>query len=227
MNTSLEIFFVYTLCKTFIIYWLTTGFWYLCDIYIDPKYRVEGLIDWTLYKKSAIQSVIMQLTITPIILYYMIPLWEWRGLDISYDNFITIESLVKLLICPLISEVVFFYTHKLGHTPYLYKKIHRIHHEWIIPCAVSASYSHPLEYIFCNLSSFIIPPFIMNLNGYAMQLWFILASITVINSHSGYRCLNDSIRHTDHHKYNNRNFGPLKILDTLHGTEIPIKKYGF
>ena len=209
---------------TFIFYWLTIGFWFLCDLYLDSKYRINGKINWSLYKKSAIYSVLMQLTITPIILYYMIPLWKWRGLDLNYDNFITIETLIKLIICPFISEFVFFYIHKLCHIPYLYKKIHKIHHEWIIPCAVSASYSHPLEYIFCSLPTFILPPFITNLNGYAMQLWFVLALISVINSHSGYKYPNGSIRHKDHHKYNNRNYGPLKILDTIYNTEIPIKE---
>ena len=153
----------------------------------------------------------------------MIPAWKWRGLDLTYDNFISIETLIKLLACLFISEFVFFYTHKIGHIPYIYIKIHKIHHEWVIPCAVSASYSHPLEFIFCSLPSFLLPPFITNLNGYAMKLWFILATISVINDHSGYKFVS-SIRHADHHHYNNRNYGFLKILDIIHGTEIPIKE---
>ena len=55
-------------------------------------------------------------------------------------------------------------------------------------------------------------------------MWFIAASISVINSHSGYISMNGSQRHSDHHKYNNRNYGPLQILDTLYGTEVPVKK---
>ena len=65
----------------------------------------------------------MQLTITPIVLYFMIPAWKWRGLNIEYEDFITIETFIKLLICSVIAEFVFFYTHKLGHIPYFYKKI--------------------------------------------------------------------------------------------------------
>ena len=80
-------FFYRTMFITFIFYWLTIGFWFLCDLYLDSKYRINGKINWSLYKKSAIYSVLMQLTITPIILYYMIPLWKWRGLDLNYDNF--------------------------------------------------------------------------------------------------------------------------------------------
>ena len=52
-----------------------------------------------------------------------------------------------------------------------------------------------------------------------MQLWFIAATISVINSHSGYKT-GDAIRHTNHHKYYNRNYGPMKILDKFYKTEI-------
>ena len=219
----IETYFTETLLMTFFFYWFCVGFWFCCDVFADSKYRIKGDINWTLYKKSALYTLVMQITITPTVLYILIPAWKWRGFSLNYDNFISLESFIKIMICPFLSEIIFFYTHKLGHISYIYKRVHKIHHEWVIPCAVSASYCHPLEFIFCNLATFIIPPFIVNLNGYAMRVWFILASLSVINSHSGYKYPNGSIRHKDHHKYHNRNYGPLKILDSIYGTEIPIK----
>ena len=209
---------------TFVSYWLTVFGWFLCDLYVDPKYRIERTIDWKLYKKSAIHTVIMQLSITPIVLYYTVPIWSWLNNDVSYRGLYTLKTLQKFLICPFITEIVFFYTHKLAHTRYLYMKVHRVHHEWNVPCAVATGYSHPIEYIFCSLPSFILPPLLLNLNWYATQIWYVLASISVISTHSGYIFTNGSVRHTDHHIHNTRNYGPLTILDMLHGTEVPTRK---
>ena len=206
--------------SSFIVYWLGAGFWFLCDLYINPKYRIKGEIDWKLYKKSAIHTLLTQIIITPMVLYSMIPLWKWRGISNGNeeDNILSLVSLCKLIACPFLAEPIFFLTHRLGHTKYFYK-YHKVHHQWNVPCAVSASYAHPVEFICCSLPTFLLPVFILRLNWYVAQLWFMGATLSVINSHSGYKYPNGSIRHTNHHKYNNRNYGPMKILDKLCGTE--------
>ena len=188
----------------FLVYWSYCFFWLICDLYVEPKYRINKEIDWKLYKKSVIYTLLNQIAITPIVLLYMIPLWKWRGISFSFEELSILESLIKLLCCVIFSEIIFFYTHKICHIKLIYQKVHKIHHQWKYPCAVSAAYCHPLEYIFCNLSTLLLPPLIIGLNWYVIQLWFTSATIVVINHHCGYKIIPGSLRHIYHHKFKHR-----------------------
>jgi fatty acid hydroxylase domain-containing protein 2 len=50
-----------------------------------------------------------------------------RDLVISYEMF----------------DVGFFLFHRLMHTKYFYKRIHKIHHEWKAPIGLISIYAHP------------------------------------------------------------------------------------
>mmetsp|Transcript_20291 Transcript_20291/g.16975 ORF Transcript_20291/g.16975 Transcript_20291/m.16975 type:complete len:107 (-) Transcript_20291:25-345(-) len=53
----------------------------------------------------------------------------------------------------LVNEFLFFYGHWLFHaSPYLYKKIHKVHHEYPAPNAFASLYCHPVELL---LSDFL------------------------------------------------------------------------
>lgn len=88
-------------------------------------------------------------------MYMLIPVWKWRGItyDIEYYDFI------KLILNVLLGETIFYYLHYLSHFV-CYSKIHKVHHEWTNTCAIAAAYAHPIEYLFVNLSSFLLPPII-------------------------------------------------------------------
>ena len=54
--------------------------------------------------------------------------------QITPDEIMIMPSLMKiifeLLIFTLIEEIFFFYSHWALHTKHLYKRFHKIHHEW-------------------------------------------------------------------------------------------------
>lgn len=52
--------------------------------------------------------------------------------------------IVTLLICHTLFDVAFYTFHRLMHTKYIYKHIHKIHHEWKAPIGVIAIYAHPV-----------------------------------------------------------------------------------
>ena len=212
-----KIFILYPLTLSAIAYWFTSFIFFLLDIYLAPKFKIKGAekINWEFYKLTAIYVLKMQALTTPIVLYLMIPLWKLRNINIylSYD----LVSILKLFLCPLLGDIIFFLTHRLCHCNFLYKKVHKLHHQWKYPVAVCASYTTYYEFILCNLPTFLLPPLILRLNWYLANIWFIFSSIMVVIDHSGYNFFKRSIHHTNHHVLTNYNYGS-EYLDKLNNS---------
>jgi sterol desaturase/sphingolipid hydroxylase (fatty acid hydroxylase superfamily) len=63
------------------------------------------------------------------------------------------NELPKIVICGLVTETIFFWTHYAIHVfPYLYKNVHKFHHENTAPTAAAVLYAHPLEFMFNNVA---------------------------------------------------------------------------
>ena len=65
------------------VYWTTCFYWFISDLYLSSEYRInKNPINWNLYKKSAINTFLMQIIISPTILYILIPLWKQRKISL-------------------------------------------------------------------------------------------------------------------------------------------------
>jgi len=118
-----------------------------------------------------------------IVMYFLM---IWRGISMtlplpSFNRFV-----FELALCVLIEEVGFYYTHRLFHSKLFYGRYHKIHHEWTAPIGVASLYAHPLEHLLSNLLPIYLGPFILGTHLATMWVWQTLATVTTINTHSGY-----------------------------------------
>lgn len=122
----------------------------------------------------------------------------WRGCDFG-PHLPTFPRVVfELIAFVCIEEIFFYYGHRLMHTPLLYKRIHKIHHEWTAPigacvrwrahlCAGLVSlYAHPFEHVVCNLVPPLLGPLLTGSHVATALLWYTLALLSTTSAHSGY-----------------------------------------
>ena len=138
------------------------------------------------------------------------------------DMSITIPSyhslFIHIILSLIIFDFIFFVGHYLSHFSYLYKSLHKIHHEWSSPVAVSAHYNHFIEHLILNILAPSISIIVVGANYFTMCLWFVLATMAVTFTHSGYFFAGAS-RHDYHHHYYKSEYGVF-ISDFIFKTNI-------
>lgn len=138
-------------------------------------------------------------------------------------------SLVAMVV---IHDTYFYWTHRLLHTRWFFKKVHKVHHRSANPNPLSAYSFHPLEAL---IESLIVFPFItiLPVHFFAFMLFTFLVLLMNVIGHLGFefmphkfrnsimgKYITSSTHHNLHHQRSNRNFGYYftfwdKLMKTL------------
>ncbi|KAJ5683693.1 uncharacterized protein N7477_000038 [Penicillium maclennaniae] len=130
-----------------------------------------------------------------------------------------IEIVRDVFISLLLREAMFYYSHRLLHVPYFYRRIHKKHHKFTAPIALAAQFAHPFEQILANTLPISLPPQL--LRSHVLTFWIFLAweLFNTATVHSGYDFFHDKAKmHDLHHEKFNLNYGSIGLLDWVHGT---------
>eukprot|EP00735_Rhodelphis_limneticus_P003956 TRINITY_DN1549_c0_g1::TRINITY_DN1549_c0_g1_i1::g.28148::m.28148 TRINITY_DN1549_c0_g1::TRINITY_DN1549_c0_g1_i1::g.28148 ORF type:complete len:319 (+),score=38.93,sp/Q9GKT2/FXDC2_MACFA/44.24/1e-83,FA_hydroxylase/PF04116.8/5.1e+02,FA_hydroxylase/PF04116.8/9.7e-17,FA_hydroxylase/PF04116.8/1.5e+04 TRINITY_DN1549_c0_g1_i1:64-957(+) len=212
-----------------VTYWGFGLLYILIDLYGGPaflkQYKIQPGQNEPLNRskfRRAIGLVLLNQVIVNLPLsIFTFPLAQWRGMRFSYPLPSLFEVAYNFAGFLLVEEIGFYYSHRLFHAPFFYKRIHKIHHEWQAPISITAIYAHPLEHFIANLAPVFMGPLVMGSHMSVAWLWYTIAVMNTLNSHSGYHFpgFPSPEYHDYHHLKFNTNYGVLGILDSFHGTK--------
>jgi len=202
-------------------------FWYFLDRHDRRDLKIQ----------KHIKSIVKISDIAPMVL---INLWIVNPLfGILLDTIFPIEPnwkdfwifsieecilfLILMGINSIISDFLFFWTHRILHINPLYRWFHKMHHELHSPIAFGAIYCHWVEHVFCNLLSTLPFGFYIQ-NAKYMMFWQAMVAFKTCQGHSGYdfSYMGESWNlHDLHHERFEYNYGAgsLMVWDVICNTK--------
>src|SRR3989338_3170438 len=90
------------------------------------------------------------------------PLFLFFGFTTDYATLPSLSKFaVQFLIFNIIEDTGFYWVHRALHIPWLYKRVHSRHHEFIKPYSLVGEIAHPVEFLFNFLLPMMIGPFLL------------------------------------------------------------------
>jgi lathosterol oxidase len=139
--------------------------------------------------------------------------------------------LVSFILTALLHEIYFYFTHRLLHVPWLYKRAHQTHHNSVNPSAWASLSFHPIE---AFLESMVLPLILVIIPMHPLVLlnYLLFMTVSAIINHLGIEVFTGKLafvrkffitgtHHHLHHSKFNYNYGLyFTFMDALFKTEF-------
>jgi len=124
-------------------------------------------------------------------------------------------------------ESWFYMIHRLLHTPFLYKHVHSLHHQYKAPSCFESVYVHPVEYMMNSLTVLMVGPLLGRVPLVQMCIWMVVGTFLQVHDHSGYwfPFMPSVLMHDYHHQKFKCCYGIIGMLDGILGTELEFGKF--
>lgn len=195
---------------------------------IAPRHRVvEGKAPPAeLVRRATVEVLVGQVVFLPVAAWVLFPAWRWMGGDPGAPAPSLYQVAWQLVACIFIQDTVFYWSHRALHTKWLFRTVHRKHHDFRHVRGLAAEYAHPVELV-TNLVSVMAGPILLAVHPVTFVLWMAIRVWETVEAHSGYAFTALASRHAYHHLYAARGclgsfFG---IWDRLMGTDTHWRRW--
>ena len=146
------------------------------------------------------------------------------------------EALLHLVMFLLLEDASFYWLHRALHTPFLYKHIHKLHHEYKQPNCWATEYTNVIEYTVVNGASAFLGGILLRSHIWTIWAWLAIRTLEGLDGHSGYDFWFSPFRyfpfrpgasvHDYHHSNNVGNYGSFfTFWDSICGTDLAFKAH--
>jgi sterol desaturase/sphingolipid hydroxylase (fatty acid hydroxylase superfamily) len=238
-QSDVWLFSIYIIGTFEFVFWLCNSFLIFIEMYDFPsidKYRIQKSKKKLRFQPDIIQLMIKEtvrhqasIIILIPLLYYVLNYFGHLDMHGPRPSWLTI--IYQLILFILSEDAIFFWTHYLFHTPWLYKTIHKKHHVYKQPTGVVSVLSDPFEGLQNQLSVWFMPVLLKEKHIFTLCIWIAIRVYQTVNAHSGYNLpyvstqywfpwiMSGALAHDFHHQHGKWNYGSFfNIWDRLMGT---------
>lgn len=163
--------------------------------------RVYGILRITTVRKEKPRAKCPRTASTVPGKNFCLVLGRWSILPYSISFIIFTDSLV-------------YWIHRVLHSKYLYKTLHKTHHKWKIPTPFASHAFHPLDGFLQSLP-YHIYVFVFPMHKWTYLGLFVFVNVWTVSIHDGNyqvpnalkEIVNGSAHHMDHHLFYSFNYG--------------------
>jgi Delta7-sterol 5-desaturase len=161
--------------------------------------------------------------------------WQTNGMTRIYTDVAALPLWwlpVSYVVCLLLQDTWFYWTHRLMHSPVLFGPVHSVHHASRPPTAWTAMSFHPWEAV---TGAVVVPAvvFILPLHAGVVLAWLLTMTIMGTTNHMGWeflpqslvkgplgKCMISATHHQLHHDRYSCNYGLyFRFWDYVCGTD--------
>ena len=92
----------------------------------------------------------------------------------------------QVAVCCIVEDTMFYTTHRLLHTPALYRWVHKTHHEYGSVTGPASEHAHPIEFLLGNLLPAIAGPLLLQAHVATLCFFLALRVAVSVEEHSGF-----------------------------------------
>jgi len=218
-------------------YWGLGGAFLLIEHFnIFERYKIQKgkSPDPVLVKQCARDVLISDLILFPLT-YFLYPFFKHFGSSVDPATIPSVWTLLwQLTLLSIVNETLFYWSHRLLHTRWLYGPVHKKHHTFKVPIGIAAAFATPPEEMLSTFLSTIFPTIPLGVHLYTLLLWLAFRVWETIDAHSGYLLpfspftilTNNAAHHDFHHSHNVGAYGTfVHFWDYVMATDSDFKRW--